>query len=145
MPLHKVLEAWSVLVERCKSKFWNILGVDLKNEPHGPCGWGDGSISTDWRLAAERIGKGTKNAMLELQTEHAPKLPKTRLAICSHPWPSEYRAILCFAVVLEVLVDKIALPIFYHIEQPTTNNICYRLLGTSWIKWEHACVQRFSK
>jgi endoglucanase len=33
-----------------------VIGADLHNEPHGPATWGDGSPTTDWRLAAERAG-----------------------------------------------------------------------------------------
>jgi endoglucanase len=35
---------------------WNVIGIDLKNEPHGRASWGDNNPLTDWRLAAERIG-----------------------------------------------------------------------------------------
>jgi endoglucanase len=41
----------------------NILGIDIKNEPHDgdslatSATWGTGNIATDWNLAAERIGK----------------------------------------------------------------------------------------
>jgi endoglucanase len=33
-----------------------LLGVDLHNEPRGPAAWGNGDVSTDWRLAAQRAG-----------------------------------------------------------------------------------------
>jgi endoglucanase len=33
-----------------------VIGADLHNEPHGAATWGDGSATTDWRLAAERAG-----------------------------------------------------------------------------------------
>jgi endoglucanase len=33
-----------------------VFAADIKNEPHGRATWGDGNLSTDWRLAAERIG-----------------------------------------------------------------------------------------
>jgi endoglucanase len=33
----------------------NVIGFDLKNEPHGKATWGDGT-ETDWRRAAERAG-----------------------------------------------------------------------------------------
>jgi len=33
---------------------WNILAIDLKNEPHGTASWGDGK-STDWRLASQQF------------------------------------------------------------------------------------------
>ena len=31
----------------------NVIGADLKNEPHGPATWGTGG-PTDWRRAAAR-------------------------------------------------------------------------------------------
>jgi aryl-phospho-beta-D-glucosidase BglC (GH1 family) len=33
-----------------------VIGFDLHNEPHDPATWGDGNLTTDWRLAAERAG-----------------------------------------------------------------------------------------
>ena len=33
-----------------------VVGFDLHNEPHDPATWGDGTLATDWRLAAERAG-----------------------------------------------------------------------------------------
>lgn len=32
----------------------SVLGIDLKNEPHGVATWGSGDKTTDWNLAAER-------------------------------------------------------------------------------------------
>ncbi|KAL3661680.1 hypothetical protein V7S43_013439 [Phytophthora oleae] len=42
----------------CTSKYWNILGLDLKNEPH-ECSWG--GADPDWQKGATLIG----NRMLE--------------------------------------------------------------------------------
>ncbi|NEO85707.1 MAG: cellulase family glycosylhydrolase [Spirulina sp. SIO3F2] len=39
----------------------NVIGADLKNEPHGPASWGTGDRKTDWRLAAERAGNAILN------------------------------------------------------------------------------------
>lgn len=33
-----------------------VIGADLHNEPHTTATWGTGSLTTDWRLAAERAG-----------------------------------------------------------------------------------------
>ncbi|RLN99227.1 hypothetical protein DYB28_002335, partial [Aphanomyces astaci] len=38
----------------CNAKHWNIIGLDLKNEPHLAT-WGDGT-ATDFQLMAQRIG-----------------------------------------------------------------------------------------
>jgi endoglucanase len=32
----------------------NLVGIDIKNEPHGNASWGTGNTATDWNLAAER-------------------------------------------------------------------------------------------
>jgi endoglucanase len=47
--------AWKILAARYKDT-WNILGADLKNEPHGRATWGSGDPSTDFRLAAIQWG-----------------------------------------------------------------------------------------
>ncbi len=55
------ITAWTDLATRYKSQT-NVIGADLKNEPHGKATWGSGDRSTDWRLAAERAG----NAILKI-------------------------------------------------------------------------------
>ncbi|CAI5715182.1 unnamed protein product [Peronospora effusa] len=53
------LEAVDILTKNlCGSKYWNILGLDLKNEPH-ECTWG--GKAPDWQKGATLIG----NRMLE--------------------------------------------------------------------------------
>ncbi|GMF28498.1 unnamed protein product [Phytophthora lilii] len=53
------LEAVDILTKNlCTSKYWNILGLDLKNEPH-ECSWG--GKDPDWQKGASLIG----NRMLE--------------------------------------------------------------------------------
>ncbi|MCC5951062.1 MAG: cellulase family glycosylhydrolase [Acidimicrobiia bacterium] len=49
------IDTWVLLAERYKDRP-NVIGADLKNEPHGPATWGTGDLATDWRLAAERAG-----------------------------------------------------------------------------------------
>ena len=48
------VEMWKSLAIRYKDSS-NVVGFDLKNEPHGKATWGDGS-ATDFRRAAERAG-----------------------------------------------------------------------------------------
>lgn len=55
------IKAWTDLAKRYQSQA-NVIGADLKNEPHGSATWGSGDRATDWRLAAERAG----NAVLEI-------------------------------------------------------------------------------
>ncbi|MDJ0659017.1 MAG: glycoside hydrolase family 5 protein [Crocosphaera sp.] len=55
------LETWTMLAHRYQQQK-NIIGADLKNEPHGKASWGNNNLLTDWRLAAERCG----NAILKI-------------------------------------------------------------------------------
>jgi endoglucanase len=55
---------WTMLAERYKNQP-NVIGADLKNEPHGRASWGTNNKETDWRLAAERSG----NAILKVNKD----------------------------------------------------------------------------
>lgn len=44
-------KTWATLASRY-SGAWNVIGADLKNEPHGEAVWGSGHAATDWRRAA---------------------------------------------------------------------------------------------
>jgi len=55
------INTWMKLASRYKSHP-NVIGADLKNEPHGVASWGTNNPLTDWRLAAERVG----NAILSV-------------------------------------------------------------------------------
>jgi endoglucanase len=55
------IDTWKMLATRYKN-YPNIIGADLKNEPHGRASWGTGDKATDWRLAAEGAG----NAILAI-------------------------------------------------------------------------------
>lgn len=50
------IDTWKMLATRYKNQT-NVIGADLKNEPHGQARWGNNNQATDWRLAAERCGK----------------------------------------------------------------------------------------
>ncbi len=49
------INTWTMLANRYKNQA-NVIGADLKNEPHGRASWGTNDQATDWRLAAERAG-----------------------------------------------------------------------------------------
>jgi endoglucanase len=49
------IDTWKMLATRYKNQ-GNVIGADLKNEPHGQASWGTNNPLTDWRLAAERAG-----------------------------------------------------------------------------------------
>jgi endoglucanase len=58
------IDTWKMLAQRYKSQT-NVIGADLKNEPHGKASWGTNNQATDWRLAAERAG----NAILSINPD----------------------------------------------------------------------------
>ncbi len=60
----KWIDDWKTLAKRYAGDP-TVIGADLHNEPHGPATWGDGSTTTDWRLAAERGG----NAILGVEPD----------------------------------------------------------------------------
>lgn len=49
------INTWTLLAQRYKNQP-NVIGADLKNEPHGSASWGSNDTSTDWRLAAQKAG-----------------------------------------------------------------------------------------
>jgi endoglucanase len=49
------LDAWRTMARRYRAAA-NVIGADIKNEPHGAASWGTGDAATDFRLAAERCG-----------------------------------------------------------------------------------------
>lgn len=46
-----VKKAWDNLLDVLGDR-WNIMGLDLKNEPHGKATWGYGDKKTDWCVRA---------------------------------------------------------------------------------------------
>ena len=49
------IDTWTLLAKRYKNQP-NVIGADLKNEPHGRASWGTYNSSTDWRLAVQKAG-----------------------------------------------------------------------------------------
>jgi endoglucanase len=58
------IDTWKMLALRYKNQT-NVIGADLKNEPHGIASWGTNNRLTDWRLAAEKAG----NAILDVNPD----------------------------------------------------------------------------
>lgn len=63
-PESRWISDWVMLATRYKGNP-TVIGADLHNEPHTPADWGSGSMTTDWRLAAERAG----NAILAVNPD----------------------------------------------------------------------------
>lgn len=57
-PESAVATAWRLMAKRY-APCWNVIGADLNNEPHGCATWepGQGNVATNWRAAAERLGR----------------------------------------------------------------------------------------
>lgn len=55
------IDTWKMLAIRYQNQA-NVIGADLKNEPHGKASWGTNNLLTDWRVAAQRAG----NAILSI-------------------------------------------------------------------------------
>ncbi|ETV91254.1 hypothetical protein H310_14108 [Aphanomyces invadans] len=56
VPEASVLKSFDLLAKGlCSDEYWNVLGIDLKNEPHKAT-WGDGVAATDWVLGATKLG-----------------------------------------------------------------------------------------
>ncbi|KYR00708.1 hypothetical protein DLAC_02748 [Tieghemostelium lacteum] len=53
------LKVWNILILRYGNT-WNVLGVDLKNEPFAAT-WSTGNLATDWDQAINRIGTYIQN------------------------------------------------------------------------------------
>ncbi len=60
-PESRWISDWQMLANRYKS-YSNVIGADLRNEPHDSACWGCGDPKLDWRLAAEKAG----NAILAI-------------------------------------------------------------------------------
>ena len=48
------LRLWDILLTRFASK-WNLLALDIKNEPHWQVTWGMNKTETDFNSYAERF------------------------------------------------------------------------------------------
>jgi endoglucanase len=55
VPQTRWIQDWVMLARHYRGNE-TVIGADLYNEPHSPATWGDGSPSTDWRLAAQHAG-----------------------------------------------------------------------------------------
>jgi len=58
------IQDWVMLAHKYQANP-TVVAFDLHNEPHAQATWGDGSMTTDWRLAAERAG----NAILAVDPD----------------------------------------------------------------------------
>ncbi|CAL6057172.1 cellulase_1 [Hexamita inflata] len=50
----QVLQGWTNMIKRYNQ--WNVIGADIKNEPHDTITWGTGNILTDFDTFCQRAG-----------------------------------------------------------------------------------------
>jgi endoglucanase len=98
-------DQWVQLWRDMASRFGddpNVVGADLKNEPHGAAEWGTGSAN-DWRRAAERAGAAVQaiapHWLVVVEGVQGP-VPGQQLA--SHWWGGNLEAAGAFPVRLPV-------------------------------------------
>jgi endoglucanase len=100
----------------------NLVGIDLKNEPHGAATWGTGNLGTDWNLAAERAAKRVlaANPNLLIFVEGIERNP-----VCSpgtgHFWGGNLEPLKC--TPLNIARDKLVLS--PHVYGPDVYNQSY--------------------
>ncbi|CAL6074231.1 cellulase_1 [Hexamita inflata] len=50
----QILQGWANMIKRYNQ--WNVIGADIKNEPHDTITWGTGNILTDFDAFCQRAG-----------------------------------------------------------------------------------------
>ncbi|SJM95404.1 glycoside hydrolase family 5 protein [Crenothrix polyspora] len=74
----------------------HMIGIDLKNEPHGAATWGTGNVATDWNTAAESAAAAINKAApdLLLFVEGIENNPSCSGSI-NHWWGGNLEALNC--------------------------------------------------
>jgi len=86
----------------------HLIGIDLKNEPHGPATWGTGNPATDWNSAAERAAAAILAEASELLifVEGIETNPDCSGSI-NHWWGGNLEPLACYP--LNIPADKLVL------------------------------------
>jgi endoglucanase len=79
----------------------HMIGIDLKNEPHGAATWGTGNTATDWNLAAETAATAINTAApdLLLFVEGIEKNPSCSGAV-NHWWGGNLEPLACRSLAI---------------------------------------------
>ncbi|MDD3661825.1 MAG: glycoside hydrolase family 5 protein [Candidatus Dojkabacteria bacterium] len=137
----------------------NVIGIDLKNEPHGAATWGTGNTATDWNLAAERAGKQVlaANPNILVFVEGIGENPSCSSSI-PHGWGNNLEPVKCTPISTSAIpANKLVLsphmygpdvysqPYFYDSSFPSnmagvwethfgylTNNPAYTIIPGEW-------------
>lgn len=86
----------------------HVVGIDVKNEPHGQATWGTGSVATDWNTAAEKAADAllaaNPNILIFVQgIQDNPVCSGT----LSHWWGGNLEPFECYP--LDIPADKVVL------------------------------------
>jgi endoglucanase len=86
----------------------HLIGIDLKNEPHGAATWGTGNPATDWNSAAERAANAilAEAPDLLIFVEGIETNPDCSSSI-NHWWGGNLEPIACYP--LNIPADKLVL------------------------------------
>lgn len=84
----------------------HVIGIDLKNEPHGEATWGTGNVATDWNTAAEKAAAAVLavNPHLLIFVEGVENNPQCSGAI-NHWWGGNLEPQACHP--LAIPADKL--------------------------------------
>ncbi len=85
-----------------------FVGIDIKNEPHGPATWGTGNVLTDWNLAAEKVAEEilSVNPDILIFVQGIQDNPVCSGSL-SHWWGGNLEPFDCFP--LDITADKLVL------------------------------------
>ena len=62
----RILDIWTQVLKHVAGR-WNLMGIDIKNEPHGIATWGKGNPKTDWNVFAQHAIATLANRVPEFQ------------------------------------------------------------------------------
>ncbi len=95
-------ESWISDLKFMADRYKNLpylMGIDLKNEPHGAATWGTGNAATDWNTAAEKAGRAvlTSNPNVLIFVEGIGENPVCSSTI-GHGWGGNLEPQKCFPI-----------------------------------------------
>lgn len=99
-----------------------LIGIDIKNEPHGNATWGSGNIATDWNTAAEKaastILKANPNLLIFVEGIESASQCSGQL---SHWWGGNLEPAQCTPLI----IDKTKLVFAPHVYGPDVHQQSY--------------------
>ena len=120
----KWLDDLAFVAERYKNLPY-VIGIDLKNEPHGEATWGTG-LATDWKLAAEKAATRVLSVAPDMlifvegiEDNNQPYVPPCSTG--GHWWGGNFEPMDCYP--LNIPADRLVLS--PHVYGPDVSNHTY--------------------